>query len=316
VTLRRRFWRTSLFLARTMAAIMFWEFVLPYRLHLGFLNADPAERRRQWARDYRAFAISLGGVWIKLGQFFSSRADVLPPDITAILSDLQDEVSPVPYNEIEQQIIRELKSAPDQFFATFDKAPRASASLGQVHFATLPSGRAVAVKVQRPGIRSIIEVDLRALRGAMSVLQGVPFIRRRVNLTALYDEFSSTLFMELDYVAEGRNAEQFAENFEGDKQVSLPAPHWPLTTMRVLTLERVGGIKINQYEELEAAGISRAQVAQKVFKVYLKQVFEDGFFHADPHPGNLYIRPIGRKPGDGTPREFELIFPMPTVSRW
>lgn len=308
LTLRRRFWRTSLFLARTLVAIWAWEFVLPYRLRLGFLNRDPQERRRQWARDYRAFAISLGGVWIKLGQFFSSRADILPPDITGILADLQDEVSPVLYADIEQQIVRELKGAPGQFFATFDKEPRAAASLGQVHFATLPSGRPVAVKVQRPGIRAIIEVDLRALRGAIEVLKGISFIRRRANLNALYDEFASALFLELDYIAEGRSAEQFAENFESDKQVSLPKPHWPLTTMRVLTLERVSGIKINHYAELEAAGISRAQVANKVFKVYLKQVFEDGFFHADPHPGNLYVRPKGEKSTDGTPRDFELIF--------
>ncbi len=308
LTLRRRFWRTSLFLAQTLIAIWAWEFVIPYRLRLGFLNRDPQERRRQWARDYRAFAISLGGVWIKLGQFFSSRADILPPDITGILADLQDEVSPVLYPDIEQQIVRELKGHPGQFFTSFDKVPRASASLGQVHFATLPSGRPVAVKVQRPGIRAIIEVDLRALRGAIEVLKGISFIRRRANLNALYDEFASALFLELDYIAEGRSAEQFAENFESDKQVSLPKPHWPLTTMRVLTLERVSGIKVNQYAELEAAGISRAQVANKVFKVYLKQVFDDGFFHADPHPGNLYIRPRGEKSRDGTPRDFELIF--------
>jgi predicted unusual protein kinase regulating ubiquinone biosynthesis (AarF/ABC1/UbiB family) len=308
LTLRRRFWRTSLFLAQTLVAIWAWEFVLPHRLRLGFLNRDPQERRRQWARDYRAFAISLGGVWIKLGQFFSSRADILPPDITGILADLQDEVSPVLYADIEQQIVRELKGQPSQFFATFDKVPRAAASLGQVHFATLPSGRPVAVKVQRPGIRAIIEVDLRALRGAIEVLKGISFIRRRANLNALYDEFASALFLELDYITEGRSAEQFAENFESDAQVSLPKPHWPLTTMRVLTLERVNGIKINNYDELEAAGISRALVAQKVFKVYLKQVFEDGFFHADPHPGNLYVRPKGEKSTDGTPRDFELIF--------
>lgn len=297
-----------MFLARTLVAIWLWEFVLPHRLRLGFLNRDPAERRRQWAREYRAFAISLGGVWIKLGQFFSSRADILPPDLTGILADLQDEVSPVAYADIERQIVRELKGEPTQFFTTFDQIPRAAASLGQVHFATLPSGRPVAVKVQRPGIRAIIEVDLRALRGAIEVLKGISFIRRRANLNALYDEFSSALFLELDYVAEGRSAEQFAENFANDRQVSLPVPHWPLTTMRVLTLERVSGIKINNYAELEAAGVSRAQVAQKVFKVYLKQVFEDGFFHADPHPGNLYIRPKGEKPTDGTPRDFELIF--------
>lgn len=308
LSLRRRFWQTSLFLAQTLASIYLWEFLIPLRFNLGVLNRDPVERRRQWARDYRAFALVMGGVWIKLGQFFSSRADILPPDLTAILSDLQDEVGPVPWPEIEQQIVRELGGPPEQFFATLDREPRAAASLGQVHYATLADGRALAVKVQRPGIRAIVEVDLRALRWALNSLKTIEFIRRRANLNALYDEFASSLRDELDYIAEARNAEQFAQNFANDTYVALPQPYWPLTTMRVLTLDWVRGIKINHFAALESAGVSRAEVAEKVFKVYLKQVFDDGFFHADPHPGNLFINPREETSLLGDHRSFDLVF--------
>ncbi|MGB0388811.1 MAG: ABC1 kinase family protein [Ardenticatenaceae bacterium] len=307
-TLRRRFWISSRYLARTMIDIWWWEIILPYRLRLGILNRNPVQRRQRWARQYRAFALRMGGVWIKLGQFFSSRADILPPDITAILADLQDEVLPVPWDGIEQQIIRELGGPPENFFVEFDRQPKAAASLGQVHFAILPSGELVAVKVQRPGIRAIIEVDLRALRWAMNLLNNFSFIRRRANLDALYDEFAGALQLELDYIAEGHHAEKFAENFRDDPQIVLPKPYWPLTTKRVLILERVEGIKINDYAALEEAGVSRAEVAEKVFWAYLKQVFEDGYFHADPHPGNLFIRPRGKPPEDGSNRPFDLVF--------
>ena len=307
-SLRRRFWISSSYLARTIIEILWWEIILPYRLGLGMLNRHPVERRQRWAREYRAFALRMGGVWIKLGQFFSSRADILPPDITTILADLQDEVQPVPWDAIEQQIKKELGGAPERFFTDFNRTPKAAASLGQVHYAALPSGELVAVKVQRPAIEAIIEVDLRALRWVMNLLNNFSFIRRRANLDALYDEFAGTLKLELDYIAESHNAERFAENFAADPQVVRPKPYWPLTTRRVLTLERVEGIKINNYAALEQAGVSRAEVAEKVFWVYLKQVFEHGFFHADPHPGNLFIRPRETKAEDGKSRPFDLVF--------
>ncbi|MDQ4078578.1 MAG: AarF/UbiB family protein [Chloroflexota bacterium] len=306
--LRRRFWTSTFYLARTLAEIWWWEFFVPHRLNLGILVRDRSERRQRWAREFRAFALQMGGVWIKLGQFFSSRADLLPPDVTAILSDLQDEVQPVGWSAIEAQIIREMGGPLEAFYATFARTPRAAASLGQVHDATLPSGELVAVKVQRPGIRAIVEVDLEALRWAMNSLKGFAFIRRRANLDALFEEFAATLRQELDYIAEGRHAEQLAENFADDPHVDLPRVYWKLTTLRVLTLERIDAIKINNYAALERAGISRPEVAQKVFQAYLKQIFEDGFFHADPHPGNLFIRPLDepRPAGRGVP--FDLIF--------
>ncbi len=316
-TLRRRFWTTTFYLARTLFEIWWWEFFVPHRLRLGILVRDAPERRQRWAHEYRAFALRLGGVWIKLGQFFSARADILPPDITAILADLQDEVQPVPWPAIEAQIVRELGGPPEAFFVEFVREPRAAASLGQVHFARLPTGEPVAIKVQRPGIRATIEVDLEALRWAMSTLKGFSFIRRRANLNALFDEFAAVLRQELDYIAEGRHAEQFAENFASNPNVDLPKVYWQLTTLRLLTLERIEGIKINHYAALEQAGIDRAEVAKRVFNAYLKQVFEDGFFHADPHPGNLFIRPRVAPPPAPTRRgqpeavrgtPFDLVF--------
>jgi predicted unusual protein kinase regulating ubiquinone biosynthesis (AarF/ABC1/UbiB family) len=306
--LRERFWTVSLFIARTLLEIWWWEILLPHRLRLGILNRNSAARRRAWARQFRAFALSMGGVWIKLGQFFSSRADLLPPDITSILADLQDEVQPVPWSGIEQQIRRELGGPPEQFYQSFDRVPRAAASLGQVHFALGPRGEPVAVKVQRPGIRAVVEIDLRALRWAMNWLGSFSFIRRRAKMGALYEEFAATLRLELDYIAEGRHAEQFAQNFEDDPNVDLPCPYWPLTTLRVLTLERVEGIKINDYAALEQVGINRVEVANKLFWVYLRQVFEDGLFHADPHPGNLFIRPRDEPLDSARGRPFDLIF--------
>ncbi|MGH2541215.1 MAG: AarF/UbiB family protein, partial [Ardenticatenaceae bacterium] len=199
--LRQRFRTATLFLARTLIAIWWWEFFVPHRLRLGILVRDAGERRMRWAREFRAFAIRMGGVWIKLGQFFSSRADLLPPEITGILAGLQDEVAAVPWPAIEAQLVRELGGPPEDFYIEFARAPRAAASLGQVHFARLPTGETVAVKVQRPGILAIVEVDLEALRWAMNSLKNFAFIRRRANLDALFDEFAGTLRLELDYVA-------------------------------------------------------------------------------------------------------------------
>ena len=137
--LRRRLLRTTSFMLRSLLEIWWWEIILPYRLRLGILNRNPVRRRKHWAEKYRLFALQLGGVWIKLGQFFSSRADILPPYITDILATLQDEVEPVAWAAIEKQIIRELGGPPEQFFLEFNRQPQAAASLGQVHFAILPA---------------------------------------------------------------------------------------------------------------------------------------------------------------------------------
>ncbi len=239
----------------------------------------------------------MGGVMIKVGQFLSSRLDVLPREITDELAGLQDEVAPVPFEPIRTLIEAEFGMTLEQKFTEFSHVPLASASIGQVYTAYLCQTEAdgtpcprVVVKVQRPHIEEIVNVDLAALKIVGGWLQRFKPISKRASVPKLMEEFSRSLYEELDYLHEGKNAEVFAENFKENPGVRVPQVIWSHTTQRVLTLMDVGGIKISDYAAIEAAGIDRARVAQRLLDVYLKQVFEDGFFHADPHPGNLFVQ--------------------------
>ncbi len=250
-------------------------------------------------------AVQMGGVLIKVGQFLSTRVDVLPPEFTDELQGLQDEVPAVDFYDIRKVVEEEFGRPLSGIFKEFDHEPLAAASLGQVHRAQLidsdafvgsapdqPEITDVVVKVQRPNIENIIETDLAALRTVGSWLSRYPPIRRRADVPALIDEFERILYEEIDYLAEGRNAEVFAENFRQDPGIRVPKVVWSYTTQRVLTLENVWAIKITDYERIAAAGINRSQVASRLLDTYLKQIFEDGFFHADPHPGNLFVFPV------------------------
>lgn len=261
----------------------------------------------------------MGGVLIKVGQFLSARVDMLPPVVTEELSGLQDKVPPEDYREIRELAEAELGASLQEHFAAFEEEPLASASLGQVHRATLKSGddvesvtRRVVVKVQRPRIETLIETDLSALRTVIRWLKRYPPIRRRADLPALLDEFSRILYEEIDYLAEGRNAETFRELFKDHPGVKVPEVVWTHTTKRVLTLEDVYAIKITDYRAITESGVDRAEVAQRLFETYLEQIFEYEFFHADPHPGNLFVIPLGRengKEGDSDlDREWQLAF--------
>ncbi len=306
---RRRYWRIVWFFARTILSLLLWEAFLP-RLPGGRLvRLGAPGRRRRLAARFQAMAVEMGGVLIKLGQFLSSRADVLPPEVTEELSGLQDEVPPDPFPPIRQMIEEELGAPLSELFEEFQEGTEIGASLGQVYQARLPGGEPVMVKVQRPQIEMLVATDLAALRWAVGWLKRYRPLASRADLDALLDEFSRTLYEELDYIAEGHNAERFAENFAGNHRVRIPLPRWSHTTKRVLTLERVGGIKITNYAALTEAGIDRKAVAQCVFETYLQQVFLDGFFHADPHPGNIFVCPLGDPPPKGDlSREFQLVF--------
>jgi len=308
-THRRRYWRIVWFFARTILSLLLWEAFLP-RLPGGRLvRLGAPGRRRRLAARFRSMAVEMGGVLIKLGQFLSARADVLPPEVTEELSGLQDEVPPDPFPPIRQMIEEELGAPLPQLFEEFQERTEIGASLGQVYQAHLPGGEPVMVKVQRPQIEELVATDLAALRQAVGWLKRYRPLASRADLDALLDEFSRTLYEELDYIAEGHNAERFAENFAGNPKVRIPLPHWSHTTKRVLTLERVGGIKITEYEALTEAGIDRGDVAQCLFETYIQQVFLDGFFHADPHPGNIFVHPLGDPPPKGDlSREFQLVF--------
>jgi ubiquinone biosynthesis protein len=226
-------------------------------------------------------------------EHLSTRPDLLPPDYIAQLTKLQDAAPPVPFEQISQIIFDELGQRPDRLFAEFDAQPIASASIGQAHAAVAKNGQPLIVKVQRPGVAEQVANDLEILAGMAEWAEAHTAFGRDYNLPALVDEFAYTLLNELDYRREGHNAERFRRNFAGDATAYIPGVLWDLTTGRMLTLERVSGIKIADMSALDSAGIDRHKVAENAVRLMLREVFEFGFFHADPHPGNFFVRPDG-----------------------
>jgi predicted unusual protein kinase regulating ubiquinone biosynthesis (AarF/ABC1/UbiB family) len=288
---RWRFVRISWFFFRLVAHIYLFDIFLGrFALTRWAVRASALTRYRLAARRFRLLAIALGGVQIKLGQFLSSRVDILPEVVTRELASLQDEVPAVPLPYIHERLRKELGPI-DEVFAAFDPAPVAAASLGQVHFAVLHDGRPVAVKVQRPRIREIVQVDLAALGWVINIVKRYPPLRRRADLQALYEEFCRVLRLELDYRIEAQNGQTFRRNFADVPGVYVPPTYPEYSTERVLVMERISGIKITETEQLRAAGIDMMDLADRLNKTYLQQIFLDGFFHADPHPGNLFVQP-------------------------
>ncbi len=290
--LRARYARVTRFFATVVISALFWDVILR-RIGLRRLSRRTATRRyRNTAIRFRALATRLGGVWIKVGQFLSARLDILPETITSELAGLQDEVAPETFEAIRGVVEQEFGVPLEERFVDFDPHPLASASLGQVHRATLSSGESVVVKIQRPDIHDLIQVDLAALTRVIGWLKRYPPITRRANLDALMNEFSRTLWEEVDYLAEADNARRFGEMFRDDPEVRIPEVYGDYTTVRVLTLEDVYFTKITDYAAVEALGVDLAEVAERLFRTYLWQIFVVGFFHADPHPGNLFVEPL------------------------
>ena len=310
--IRSRYRRIVFFFAQVFASLIFWDIVLPRVGLRGWSRRTRPERQRRIAVRFRALAIRMGGVLIKVGQYLSARLDVLPQPVTDELAGLQDEVPPERFEDIRRLAEAELGGPLAQRFAAFDETPLAAASLGQVHRARLRPEReggaetAVVVKVQRPRVELLIATDLAALDTVGSWLQHYPPVRKRANVPVLLAEFARILRGEIDYLAEGRNAETFAANFKDTPGVRVPRVHWATTTRRVLTLEDVYSIKITDYAAITAAGIDRAEVAERLFQTYLRQIFEHGFFHADPHPGNLFVERVS--PADDAAPGWRLIF--------
>ncbi|MBN9177921.1 MAG: AarF/ABC1/UbiB kinase family protein [Microbacterium sp.] len=309
---RARYNRIIRFATGVMIQAWWFELVLPRIGLRRVAERTRARRSQRIATRFRVLAVDLGGLMIKVGQFLSARLDVLPPEVTSELEQLQDEVPAVPFVEIRALAEAELGVPLDRAYAWFDEVPVAAASLGQAHRARLADGdeqiagfAEVVVKVQRPGIDRIVETDLAALRTIGARLSRIGFVADRVDAPALVEEFAATSREEIDYLHEGVNAERFAETFADGARVAAPVVVWERTTRRVLTLSDVTAIKLNDVAALRAAGIDPREVAQAFAGAMFDQLFGAGFFHADPHPGNVFVTPHAP---DGSGRTWTLTF--------
>ncbi|ELZ33352.1 protein kinase [Halogeometricum pallidum JCM 14848] len=231
--------------------------------------------------------LTLGPTFIKLGQLLSTRPDILPPAYIEVLSSLQDDVPPAPWAESRQVLEAELGPV-EEAFESFDDDPISGASLGQVYTARY-DGEDVAVKVRRPGIESLVEADLQVVKWSLPLLMRFIGEGRAFSLENLADEFAKTIRQEMDYDRERRILGQIQSNFEGDDDIQIPAPVEERSGPRVLTMEYLPGTKINDVEALDAMGIDRTELAERLQRIYLQMIIDDGVFHADPHPGNLAV---------------------------
>ncbi len=281
-----------------------WAFVLtllfqlwldskPWSYPGGVTEAKQVARRKQQAIWIRDTLLDLGPTFIKVGQLFSTRADLFPQEYVEELSKLQDKVPAFSYQQVEALIQQDVGKTISALYLSFDPIPLAAASLGQVHRALLHNGEEVVVKVQRPGLRKLFTIDLQILKGIARYFQKHPDWGRGRDWMGIYEECCRILWEEIDYLNEGRNADTFRRNFRACDWARVPRVYWRYTSPRVLTLEYLPGIKISHYEALEAAGIDRKTVARLGAQAYLQQLLNDGFFHADPHPGNIAVSPEG-----------------------
>lgn len=270
-----------------------WLNSKPWSYAGGMTEEKQAARRRAQAIWIRETFLDLGPTFIKVGQLFSTRADLFPAEYVEELSKLQDRVPAFEPEKVEAIILEDLGKNISELYRSFDLTPLAAASLGQVHRAQLNSGEEVVVKVQRPGLRQLFTIDLEILKGITRYFQNHPDWGRGRDWMGIYEECCRILWEEIDYLNEGRNADTFRRNFRTEDWVKVPRVYWRYASPRVLTLEYLPGIKISHYEALEAAGLERRVLAQLGAKAYLMQILNNGFFHADPHPGNIAVSPEG-----------------------
>jgi ubiquinone biosynthesis protein len=241
------------------------------------------------AEELAADLEKMGPTFIKLGQLLSSRGEVLPPEYLSALERLQDDVEPFPFEQVEAIVTEELGVRLSKGFSHFEREPLAAASLGQVHRASLRDGRPVAVKVQRPGIRQQVIEDLEAFEEIAGVLQKRTRLGQQYNLVTMIDEFRKSLLTELDYRKEAQHLTRLGENLREFDRIVVPEPVEDYTTSRVLTMDYVTGKKITALSPLTLIDVNGEELAEEIFRAYLKQIFVDGFFHADPHPGNVFL---------------------------
>jgi predicted unusual protein kinase regulating ubiquinone biosynthesis (AarF/ABC1/UbiB family) len=284
---RRSLWARRLDIFSTTARLLFyiaWD-------NLFDRQKRGLPRRAQWLTQQ---LLDLGPTFIKIGQALSTRVDLLPLPVVAALSQLQDKVPGFSVSEAIAIVEAELSSSILSLYREFDPIPIAAASLGQVHKAVLHSGEEVVVKVQRPGLEELFAHDLKVLRELISVAESVFADLRQYKLGEIYNEFFDILYREIDYIQEAKNAERFRENFAEDDRILIPGVFWRYTTSKVLTMEYLPGIKITDRLTLESCGIDVKSLNNLGIYCYLKQLLEDGFFQADPHPGNMAVTSDGK----------------------
>ncbi|WP_107668961.1 AarF/ABC1/UbiB kinase family protein [Cyanothece sp. BG0011] len=278
-----RQWEVSLF------TFQFLLFLLWDKL----LKNNSIKQRQKRARWLVRNLLQLGPTFIKIGQSLSTRADLIPLEYIQELSQLQDNVPPFSTEEAVIMIEKELGQPVYDLFDSFETEPLASASLGQVHRAKLYSGKEVVVKVQRPGLEKIFNLDFEVVHRLIRILTRFFVSFKKYNLEAIYEEFFELLFQEIDYIHEGKNAERFRDNFRGYSQIKVPKIYWKYSTKKILTLEYLPGIKVDDRAALEANNVNLDRIIQLGICSYLKQLLIDGFFQSDPHPGNMAVSQRG-----------------------
>src|SRR5699024_2752156 len=234
---------------------------------------------------------SLGPTFIKLGQIAGSRRDLVPKEIAQELEKLQDEVEPFSYQSVKEVFLEEIGAIPEEIFAYFDKDPTATGYSGQVHIAEHETGEKVAIKVQRPEIEKNVYTDLEILKDIASVMDEKSGWARAYQIKDMIDELAESLHNELNYFTECRNGERIREQFHDDPVIHIPEMYWDYTTRRILTMECVDGIKVSHIDKIDEAGLDKKLIAERIADAMFEQVLDYGFFHGDPHPGNIFILP-------------------------
>lgn len=261
---------------------------VPKRL---FIEGNKETQTKAVGERFRLFFEELGPTFVKIGQLASTRSDFIPADIIKELEKLQDDVPAFSYEEVEKIVVKELGIEMKDLFKEFNETALAAASIGQVHFAVLKTGEHVAVKIQRPNIRGKIETDLEILREIALLAERRLEWAAKFQLGDIVDELAKSLRAEVDYTIEGRNSEKIAKQFQKDPKITIPKIYWQFTSKKVLTMEYVEGTKLNEIDKIEKKGYSRKVIAERVINSIFKQIFLEGFFHGDPHPGNILVLP-------------------------
>lgn len=286
-----RYRKVRWFFVKILIGMIVFDVIFSLPL-LRWFRPPALPRWRKVSRRYREMAVEMGGVLIKLGQFVSTRVDLLPPEIIHELAGLQDRVAPALFEAVVLQVEKDFGRPLSDIFPVFTPVPIGSASLAQAHEAELPDSTAVVVKVLRPGIDVLVATDLTVMEQVCRWLNRFSHIRSRMNLGQLMNEFTATTRRELDMVEELANLKRFDEDFRNDPHVYVPGVHEDFCAPATLTMENVAYVKINDIETLRAWGIEHCLVADRLYDIYMKQIFITNFIHVDPHPGNLFVRPL------------------------